>query len=36
MDSNTVTVLMCFIFFGWIPVLAIGKAVSWIIVALKK
>ena len=36
MDGNIVGALICmFIFFGWIPILAMGKAISMIILACK-
>lgn len=31
MDKNTASVLIVFMFWGWIPILATGKALSWII-----
>lgn len=35
MNENTATVIFSFIFFGWIPILAIGKVVTMIIKAYK-
>lgn len=35
MSDNLAYVLTIFIFWGWIPVLSIGKAVSWIIESAK-
>lgn len=35
MNEVTGIVLSYFIFFGWIPILALGKAISWIIEAVK-
>lgn len=31
MDSNTAIIILMFIFFGWIPILSFGKAISWCI-----
>ena len=28
-------VLTIFIFFGWIPILSLGKAIAWVIEAIK-
>jgi hypothetical protein len=33
MSDNTAVVLLMFIFFGWIPILALGKAISWCVKA---
>lgn len=35
MNSNTSLIIFSFIFFGWIPILAIGKAIAMIIEAYK-
>lgn len=35
MDENTRIVIEGLILFGWVPILAIGKAISWIIESLK-
>ena len=35
MNEVTGCVLMYFIFFGWIPILALGKAIAWIIEAFR-
>lgn len=35
MDDVTCLIICYFIFFGWIPILAIGKAISWIVEACK-
>lgn len=35
MDNNTAQVLIVFILWGWIPILAIAKALSWIIDSIK-
>lgn len=31
MDDNTTLIILMFIFFGWIPILAFGKAIAWCI-----
>ena len=36
MDENTRSVIAIIVLFGWIPILAIGKAISWCIQAFKK
>lgn len=33
MDSNVAFIVVLFIFFGWIPILSIGKAISYVIEA---
>jgi len=33
MDDNTSVLILMFIFFGWIPILSLGKAISWCIKA---
>lgn len=35
MSDNLACVLVIFIFFGWIPVLSFGKAISWIVESAK-
>jgi hypothetical protein len=35
MNENTAGVLILFIFWGWIPILAIGKSIVWIIGACR-
>ena len=35
MDDNTLAAIMLFVFWGWIPILAIAKAVSWIGLSVK-
>lgn len=35
MDKNTAYVSIMFMFWGWIPILATGKALSWIIDSIK-
>ena len=39
MDQNTydAIVICCFLFvsLGWVPILALGKAISWIVLAFK-
>lgn len=35
MSDNLASVLIVFIYWGWIPVLAIGKAISWIVQSAK-
>lgn len=35
MEGVKYLIICYFIFFGWIPILAIGKAVSWIVEACK-
>lgn len=34
-SDNLASVIMVFIYWGWIPVLAIGKAISWIVQSAK-
>ena len=31
MDDNTAVILLMFLIIGWIPILALGKAISWCI-----
>lgn len=35
MRDNTTSIIIWFILFGWIPIIAIGKAISMIIEAYK-
>ena len=39
MDENTAKTIVCtaflFCFFGWIPILAIGKVIQWILEEIK-
>lgn len=35
MSDNLAYVIVMFILFGWIPLLSIGKAISWIIESTK-
>jgi hypothetical protein len=35
MSDNTLAFLLTFMWIGWIPILAIGKAISWIVLAVK-
>lgn len=36
MDENTLSAIYALIFMGWVPILAIGKAVAMIIEARKR
>lgn len=33
MDNTTALIITYFMFFGWIPILALGKSIAWIIEA---
>lgn len=35
MDENTAYTIVMFLILGWIPILAFGKALSWVILACK-
>jgi hypothetical protein len=35
MDTELGRIIALFVFFGWIPILSIGKAISMIIVSIK-
>lgn len=34
MDENTVAAIIVICFFGWIPILALGQVIVWIVSAL--